>query len=407
MAKNKNTMVASEAAEKSAPKFSVASIFGDSPMMKKIWFGVFVVLMYMAPFYFNGIGRGDVVRTLAVIGLYAILALGLNIVAGWAGLLDFGAIAFYAVGAYVAMWVGMPFSRIAGEMFGGWAYFVALPVAGLAAALVGIMLGIPVLRLRGDYLAIVTLGFGEIVRILLNNNFLGASNGAAGLPKAGDALPTPVGFEWLRDNLYFTLGDGFNFAFSKNVYWYLIIASLVLFTIFVVRRQDNSRLGRAWAALREDDVAASAMGVNLTKAKLYAFSMGAIWGGIAGVTFGFYQEFVSPESFSFMESVFVLSIVVIGGMGSIPGVLVGAFIIQGVPEFIRIIASSGVLERFGVTLSGEAVSAISNYRMLALGILMVVMMAVKPEGLIPSKRVAREVAIREGALVDTPNEGEE
>ena len=407
MAKIKDSAATKDVAVKGAGLKGIFSkLFGADPLMKKIWFGVFVVSLYAAPFYFNGIGRGDVVRTLGVIGLYAILALGLNIVAGWAGLLDFGAIAFYAVGAYTAMWVGMPFAAWAGEYIGGAAYFVALPFGGLAAALVGIMLGIPVLRLRGDYLAIVTLGFGEIVRILMNNDFLGLSNGAAGLPRAGEALPRPFGLDWLRDNTYFAAGN-FHFEFTKNVYWYLIIASLVLFAIWVVRRQDNSRLGRAWAALREDDVAASAMGVNLTKAKLYAFSMGAIWGGLAGTTFAFYQEFISPESFSFMESVFVLSIVVIGGMGSIPGVLVGAFIIQGVPEFIRIIASSGALEPFGIHLSGEAVSAISNYRMLALGVLMVVMMAVKPEGLIPSKRLAREMAIRENALAEESTEAKE
>lgn len=407
MAKEKSTMVTTQGTGKAKPTFSVSHIFGNSPGMKKVWFGVFIALLYLAPFYFNGVGRGDVVRTLAVIGLYSILALGLNIVAGWAGLLDFGAIAFYAVGAYTAMWVGIPFAKWGGELFGGWAYYVALPVGGLTAALVGIMLGVPVLRLRGDYLAIVTLGFGEIVRILLNNDFLGASNGAGGLPDTGQRLLPPAGYEWLRDNVFFSIGSDFNFMFTKNVYWYLVIATLVLVAIFVVRRQDNSRLGRAWAALREDDVAASAMGVNLTKAKLYAFSMGAIWGGVAGVTFGFYQEFVSPDSFSFMESVFVLSIVVIGGMGSIPGVLVGAFVIQGIPEFIRIVTASGMLEGFGITLSGEAVSAISSYRYVVLGILMVVMMAVKPQGLIPSKRIAREVAIREGAVVETSNEGEE
>lgn len=359
-----------------------------NPKLSKVWTTVVLAVLFLAPVYFQGIGRGDVVRTLAVIGLYAILALGLNIVVGWAGLLNFGAIAFYAAGAYTAMWVGLPLAQMLGDA-GGLSFFVVLPIGALAGALMGLLVGLPVLRLRGDYLAIVTLGFGEIVRIALNNNIFGATNGAAGLPALGQALPRPLGMQWLRENAYFTLGNNFRFEFSTNVYWYLIIAALVVFTIIVVRRLDDSRLGRAWAAMREDDVAASAMGIGLMKTKLYAFTMGNVWGGMAGVTFAYYQEFISPESFTFMESVFVLAIVVIGGLGSIPGVLVGAFIIQGIPEFIRIIAASGALSRFGINLSGEAVSAISNYRMLVLGILLVVMMAFKPEGLVPSKRVAR------------------
>lgn len=379
-----NTKNASNGKFKTKPLFQGQ---GKATKGKMVMYGMLILAVFLAPFLFQGFGQLFMVRILAVVGLYIILALGLNIVVGYAGLLDFGRIAFYGIGAYVAMWVGLPVAKMLGESMGGLSYFVALPIGGLAAGLVGILLGLPVLRLRGDYLAITTLGFGEIVRIALNNNIFGATNGAAGLPRAGQALPDPFGLAWLRTNTYFTIGDNFIFEFTANVYWYLIIAVLVLLAIFVIRRQDNSRLGRSWAAIREDEIAAAAMGINITKAKLYAFALGAIWGGVAGVTFGYFQAFVSPESFTFLESVLVLAIVVIGGMGSIPGVIVGALAIQGIPEFIRGFASSGLLGN----LSAESVSAISNYRYLVFGALMVLMMAVRPEGMIPSKRIAREL----------------
>ena len=206
-------------------------------------------------------------------------------------------------------------------------------------------------------------------------------------------------------NAYFTVGNNFEFSFNANVYWYFIIAILMILAIIVVRRQDNSRLGRAWSAFREDEVAASAMGIDIYKTKVYAMVLGAVWGGVAGVTFGYFQAFVSPESFTFLESTLVLAIVVIGGMGSIPGVLVGALVIQGVPEFIRGFASSGTLDAMGVHLSAEAISNISNYRMLILGALMVIMMAVRPQGIIPSKRVARE--LRPATIEDAEIENQE
>ena len=188
------------------------------------------------------------------------------------------------------------------------------------------------------------------------------------------------------------------------MYWYYVIMLLCIFTMFVVRRLDDSRLGRSWTAMREDEVAAASMGVNITGAKLYAFSLGALWGGIAGITFANFQGFVSPESFTFMESVFVVSIVVIGGMGSIPGAIVGALFIQGIPEFIRGAAQSGWLETFGITLTAEAQSAVSNYRYLVFGLLMVLMMALRPQGIIPSKRRARELHPEDEGLADEMNE---
>jgi branched-chain amino acid transport system permease protein len=364
-----------------------------TPAKIAMYVGLLLVVL-IAPILFQGFGQIVLVRIFAVVGLYVMLALGLNIVVGYAGLLDLGYIAFYAIGAYVGVIGGIPLSQWlakvapALEWLPGLSYFIMIPVAALGAAITGIALGTPVLRLRGDYLAIVTLGFGEIVRIALNNNIFGITNGAAGLPRAGVLMPDPAGLDWLRNNVYFSIPgigpNGFNFTFTPNVYWYYIIVWLCIFTIFVVRRLDDSRLGRSWTAMREDEVAASSMGVNITGAKLWAFSLGALWGGIAGITFANFQGFISPESFSFLESVFVVSIIVLGGMGSIPGAIVGAVVIQGVPEFIR-----GMSPYLG--LSAEAQSAVSNYRYLVFGALMVIMMAWRPQGMIPSKRRAREL----------------
>ncbi len=397
-------------------KMDIATNVSDakSSPARIAWLAVIGLVVLLAPIVFQGFGQLFMVRILAVVGIYVMLALGLNIVVGYAGLLDLGYIAFYAIGAYVGVLGGAPLSAWFASQFpniewlGGLSYFLMVPLAALAGALCGIMLGTPVLRLRGDYLAIVTLGFGEIVRIALNNNIFGITNGAAGLPKAGQVMPKPLGFQWLQQNFYFEIPNlgskGFYFQFNTNVYWYYAIVLLCLFTIFVVRRLDDSRIGRSWTAMREDEVAASSMGVNIMGAKLWAFSLGALWGGIAGITFANFQGFVSPESFTFMESVFVVSIVVIGGMGSIPGAILGALFIQGIPEFIRGAAQAGWLETFGITLSGEAQSAISNYRYLVFGFLMVLMMALKPQGILPSKRRARELHPEDEKEADEANQ---
>jgi branched-chain amino acid transport system permease protein len=326
-------------------------------------------------------GYAFLVRILVVIGIWVLLALGLNIVVGYAGLLDLGYIAFYAMGGYAGVLVGQ---TMAGAL-GGATYYAMLIPAALAGALTGVALGFPVLRLRGDYLAIVTLGFGEIVRILLTNDFLGLSNGATGLPRGTEVITPPWPSTWLADNVRFPtpLGD---FQFSTNLFWYFIVLALIIVTIAVIRRLDDSRLGRAWVAMRENEVAAAACGVNIRTQKLWAFSLGALSGGIAGVTFAYVQQFISPESFSFMESVFVVCIVVLGGMGSIPGVIVGALLIRGIPDLIQGLMVAGVIK-----LSGDATSAITGYRFLVFGLLMVVMMAVRPQGMIPSSRRALEL----------------
>jgi branched-chain amino acid transport system permease protein len=212
-------------------------------------------------------------------------------------------------------------------------------------------------------------------------------------------IATPAGLTWLQDHVSFSLGPNFTVAFTPNLYWFYIIVLLCLLTIFVVRRLDDSRLGRAWVAMREDEVAAASVGVDIMRSKLWAFSLGALWGGIAGATFANYQGFVSPESFTFMESVFVLCIVVLGGMGSIRGAILGACIIQGIPELIRGLASSGVVQ-----LTGEQVSAVSNYRYLVFGLLMVIMMAVRPQGFIPAQRRAMELHPEDDKMRDDENQ---
>ena len=271
--------------------------------------------------------------------MYVVLGLGLNIVVGVAGLLDLGYVAFYAVGAYSYALLNLHFNM------GFWA---VLPIGGLFAAFLGILLGFPVLRLRGDYLAIVTLGFGEIIRLILENwnDFSQGPSGIANIPRPG----------------FF----GMEMSFAGGItYIYYVVVALVIVTIFVVNRLQNSRLGRAWLALREDEIACQAMGIDKTKTKLIAFSLGAFWAGFVGVIFAAKTTFVNPASFTFLESAIILSIVVLGGMGSIVGVIFGALILILLPEYLR---------------------ALSEYRMLAFGGILVLMMIFRPEGLVSNVR---------------------
>lgn len=267
--------------------------------------------------------------------MYVMLGLGLNIVVGLAGLLDLGYVAFYAVGAYCYALLNHHF---------GLDFWVCLPLSAMLAASFGLLLGFPVLRLRGDYLAIVTLGFGEIIRLILEN-WNEFSFGPSGI--AGIARPWFLGMELSLQ--------------QANVYMYYIMIVLVLFTIFVVGRLRNSRIGRAWIALREDEIACQAMGIDKTRTKLTAFALGATWAGMVGCIFAAKTTFINPASFTFMESAIILSIVVLGGMGSIVGVILGAFILILLPEYLR---------------------AFSELRMLVFGASMVLMMVFRPQGII-------------------------
>lgn len=318
------------------------------------------------------------VRILDFALLYIMLALGLNIVVGFAGLLDLGYIAFYAVGAYL-------YALLASGQFDvHWPLWLVMPLAALLACGFGILLGAPTLKLRGDYLAIVTLGFGEIVRLFLNNldRPVNVTNGPQGI-----SLIDPVHVGAYSLNQGFTL-FGRHFG-GVYVYYYLFLLILLL-VIFICLRLENSRIGRAWVAIREDEIAAQAMGINTRNIKLLAFAMGAGFGGVAGALFAGFQGFVSPESFTLMESVMVLCMVVLGGMGHIPGVILGAILLTIIPELLREGITPLQEQLFGSVLIDP-----ENVRMVLFGLALIVMMLIRPAGLWPSKR--RQLELDEAA----------
>lgn len=305
------------------------------PKYRNILFGVLLAIAVIFPHIFSTYQTSIMTTAL----MYVVLGLGLNIVVGLAGLLDLGYVAFYAVGAYTYALL---------YHFFGVGFWVALPLGGLLAAVFGILLGIPVLRLRGDYLAIVTLGFGEIIRLVLENwgEFSQGPSGVSNIPRPG----------------FFGIDMSLDLAL---LYIYYLMIIFVIVTIFFVNRLQDSRLGRAWIALREDEIACQAMGIDKMRTKLAAFALGAFWAGIVGVIFAAKTTFISPRSFTFIESAIILSIVVLGGMGSIIGVIFGAMILILLPEYLR---------------------ALSEYRMLAFGAILVCMMVFRPQGIIGSIR---------------------
>jgi branched-chain amino acid transport system permease protein len=284
---------------------------------------------------------------------YVMLGWGLNIVVGLAGLLDLGYVAFYAVGAYSYALLATTF---------GWSFWICLPIAGFLAACWGVMLGFPVLRLRGDYLAIVTLAFGEIIRLVLLNwqSLTGGPNGISGIPR-----PSFFGIPFADEDNGFAATFGLEYSPTHRVvFLYYLILALALLTNWVTLRLRRLPIGRAWEALREDEIACRSLGINTTTTKLTAFAMGAMFGGIAGSFFATRQGFISPESFTFSESALVLAIVVLGGMGSQLGVAVAAFAMLGAFELFR---------------------EFSQYRMLVFGIAMVLIMIWRPRGLVATR----------------------
>jgi len=288
---------------------------------------------------------------IGTIGIYVILGLGLNIIVGMAGLLNLGYGAFFAIGAYTVAILTAPEPHNIGM-----SYWLALPIAVVVAAIAGILLGIPVLRMRGDYLAIVTLGFAEIIRILLRSDVMtGFTGGPRGIRSVGG--PELLGID-LNNETFFT---------------YFILVGIVL-AAFVIYRLQNSRVGRAWMAIREDEDVAEAMGVNILTYKLLALAIGVGFAGFGGAIFASRNRFTGPEDFTLQVSINVLCLVIIGGMGSIPGVLMGALVLKGLPEILR---------------------QLDDYRMLAFGALLVVMMIVRPEGLWPSARQKNELRVAE------------
>jgi branched-chain amino acid transport system permease protein len=332
-----------------------------------IWVGFALIGFALAvlPFALTQIGTTWVRITNYAI-LYILLALGLNIVVGFAGLLDLGYIAFYAVGAYV-------YALLASPQFGlHLPFWVILPIGAAVAALFGAMLGAPTLKLRGDYLAIVTLGFGEIIRIFLNNlsRPVNITNGPQGITGI-DPFSLP------------------GFRFDTPLKFYYLLLAIVLVVIVINLRLQNSRIGRAWEAIREDEIAARAMGINTRNLKLLAFAMGASFGGLAGGMFSAIQAFISPESFILVESIMVVSMVVLGGMGNIWGVILGAVLLSFIPEILR-----WTVTPLQEALFGRMVIEPEVIRMLLFGLALVLVMLFRPAGLLPSAVRKRELEER-------------
>ena len=345
---------------------------------RAVWIGYMLVAVGLAVLPFlvdNAIGR-TWVRIIDFALIYAMLALGLNIVVGFAGLLDLGYIAFYAVGAYT-------WALLASPQFGlHLPFWLILPIGAGVTALFGILLGAPTLRLRGDYLAIVTLGFGEIIRIFLNNlsHPVNITNGPQGISRID---PFQFGeFSFGRSETLLGLD------FSGPVKYYYLLLAILLVVIVINIRLQHSRIGRAWEAIREDEVAARAMGINTTSMKLLAFAMGASFGGIAGGIFSAMQGFISPESFVLVESIMVLAMVVLGGMGNIWGVIVGALLLSFVPELLRY-----TIEPLQQSVFGRSVIEPEVVRMLLFGLALVLMMLYRPAGLWPSAVRQRELSL--------------
>jgi ABC-type branched-subunit amino acid transport system permease subunit len=339
--------------------------FAQKPIFKQmrgnratryIVYGILLLLAILLP-----LGVGQYWNyTIGLIGIYVLLGLGLNIVVGLAGLLDLGYVAFFAIGAYTMALLTAPQPH---HLM--WGFWIALPIGVVLAALTGILLGAPVLRMRGDYLAIVTLGFGEIIRILSKSDVLTSFTGG---PKGVNAISGPTLF-----------GQPFN---SSADFVYLIFLA-VLLVIFVTNRLQNSRVGRAWEAMREDETVSRAMGINILNQKLLAFAIGAAFAGLGGAIFASRNQFTGPEDFSLMVSINVVAVVIVGGMGNIPGVIAGALVLKGLPEVLR---------------------QLQDYRVLVFGALLVVMMLWRPAGIIPSSRRKMEIE-KDAGVIETPEEG--
>lgn len=329
-----------------------------------------VVLLAAAlglPLLFQSLEQYHLVHVLCLIGIYAILALGLNVIIGYTGILHLGYAAFYGIGAYTGALLAIHFHL---------SFWVLLPICGIVAAAAGVLLGMPTLRLRGDYIAIVTLGFVEIVRLGLNNlDFL--TNGPKGLPRIGETIMPPQA----------TLGR-FVLRLNSELSYYYFILLLVLLTIFVVSRLHNARAGRSWVAIREDEVAAEAIGVNTTFMKIQAFAVGTFFAGIAGCVYTHWIGFITPELFTFWESVLIVCMIVLGGMGSIRGVILGTVLIAGIPEILR-----DVLQWVSESMGESSVAGwrqifdnIILARMLIFGAIMIVMVIFRSQGILPARR---------------------
>jgi branched-chain amino acid transport system permease protein len=378
--------------------------------------GIIFAIILIFPFIASNFGNSWV-RIMDFSLLYIMLALGLNIVVGFAGLLDLGYIAFYALGAYMTALLASPQFAVVLQsfvdnyptlgnalvsFFGAevtqngihLSVWVIVPLGAALAGLFGALLGAPTLKLRGDYLAIVTLGFGEIIRIFMNNLYapVNITNGAVGITAIDPVKIMGVSLAGEQGSHSTVSFLGMSMP-SVNAYYFLFLV-LCIAIVFVTVRLQHSRLGRAFVAIREDEIAAKAMGINTRNIKLLAFSMGASFGGVAGAMFAAFQGFVSPESFSLDESISVLAMVVIGGMGHIPGVILGGVLLAALPEILRHVVEPAQMALFGqVLVPGEVL------RLMLLGLAMVLTMLIRPAGLWPAPKHED----RPDADIDAPN----
>ena len=357
----------------------------NSKSGKLVAFLLAAVALLVLPVVLQGYGNAWV-RIVDMSLLYVLLALGLNIVVGYAGLLDLGYIAFFAVGAYIMGLLGSPhladaFPALKAAFPNGLHYNIWMLMVGAAliAGVVGMVLGAPTLKLRGDYLAIVTLGFGEIIRIFMLNmdRPVNITNGPKGLSQID-----PITIFGLNLGKKLTVGD---FTFQSVTLYYYLFLFMVVLSVIICYRLERSRIGRAWMAIREDEIAAKAMGLNTRNLKLLAFGMGASFGGMSGVMFASFQGFVSPESFSLMESTMVVAMVVLGGLGHIPGVILGALLLAGLPEVLRHVAHP-------LTAMTDGRLAPEVLRQLLISLAMIIIMLLRPRGLWPSPEHGKSLA---------------
>jgi branched-chain amino acid transport system permease protein len=373
-----------------ARRVALPTTFGPGPAMIRAGKAVAPVLLIVALLLPFG-GSRYYVDLATLVLTYIMLGWGLNVVVGLAGLLDLGYVAFYAVGAYSYALLATTF---------GLGFWSCLPLAGIIAAFWGVLLGFPVLRLRGDYLAIVTLAFGEIIRIVLINwvSLTNGPNGITGIPR-----PTLFGLAFSMEGGEGTFAGFFNMepeTIQRVIFLYYVILGLALITNWFTLRLRRTPLGRAWEALREDETACRSLGINVTNTKLTAFAIGAMFGGFAGAFFATRQAFISPESFTFIESATVLAIVVLGGLGSQLGVALAAIVMVGGLELLRSLLS-WLADQMGSPLFAGIANELPLYRMLVFGLALVVVMVLRPRGMV-STRTPTVILTRAGTPVGTP-----
>jgi branched-chain amino acid transport system permease protein len=377
----------------------IAIYYSSIPRKVKLWLGA-LVLLWLMPIL--GFINGYYLEVAIQIGIFVALALGLNIVVGFVGLLNLGFVAFYAIGAYLWAIFGSPQANqfIAGGLFPlspNW-FFVFLLLSIVVGALTGTLLGLPVLRLRGDYLAIVTLGFAEVVRALVNNldKPVNLTNGPRGI---SPITKPPLFFQPVLE----FIGVKFSEAQLYPLYFYFLILLMVCVIVLVTRRLEDSRIGRAWKAIREDEVAAAAMGVPVVRMKLLGFAVGASFASAVGVLFAAKQVFINPESFTFMESIGVLAMVILGGMGSIPGAVLGATgvtvlnlqLLKGLSLWLNGLRQSGAVLSVP-WLGSYSLSQLpaqfepAKYERMVFGLILILMMIFRPQGILPPRREPRK-----------------